>query len=96
MWCKYIIRQDELVLALKYHITSHKTILGGWNSFHEQMEIIIDEYFKAKTRGPYFPMPNKMRYEFKMKHRAFRKILKRLEEDGFLITRVKSHENLLR
>jgi len=96
MWKKYIITEENWTIGFKINIISDKVVLGGWIRFKDKLEVFKDDYFKRENATISMPMHNKITYTFKMQEKEFKKVLKKLRKDNFIIQEVQAHGRLMR
>jgi hypothetical protein len=93
---KYLIRLGEVdALAFRYNLAERQAMIGGANRLREDMECIIEEYFRVPVPEPTFPTRRKIRYNWRMSKTAFDAGYKRMKDNG-MIERVKDHGRIVR
>ena len=96
MWKKYILSEHDWTVGFKINETTGKVVLGGLLRLNERIEIIKADYFRKKGGKLSYPMHNKITYSWRMSVDDFKKAVKRMEKDGFIIQQVQSHGRLMR
>lgn len=95
MWIKYQVLSGDCTIALKHNFRTGKGIIGGWLGDKHIIERILEIYFVKKTYKGIFNSANKVRYEFKLSDKVFRKKVEDMQKDDFIVQQVPRHGRLM-
>lgn len=96
MFEKYVMREDEIVLAIMRNDNTKITTIGGKAQDRDFMEKFIKEYFRKFLPKRRYTQTNKIRYNLYMGFKTFHSALDRIREDGFDVTKVKVLGRIMR
>lgn len=71
-YLKYVVKVDQITIALKYDPEYKEGVVGGMSKYVETMSEILNNYFEAPKMGPSFVQKNKCRFAFSCSFDKFR------------------------
>lgn len=90
---------ESQMIGIKYNYKEQICTIGGLQKFQAFFEYILKKYFKLKKQDIYnFRLISwgKIKYSFLYDKIRYRRVLKRLCKDHFVIEKVKAHKRIMR
>lgn len=93
---KYIIQEEDFILAVKYNTEKREVILGGKSRYSNYMIQLIQNYFEITLSNPQFVQNNKIKYTFPYQFNNFFKAVNLMQEAQINIYQTSSHLTIMR
>jgi hypothetical protein len=96
MYEKYMVREDQLVFAIKFENQRREMVIGGVAREAGKFHRILEQFFNTQPRKTTHPQHSRIRYIVDIKEADFRNGMKLMQEEGFQVESVKSLGNIMR